>query len=114
MKRIAVLIMLITPLSITWAATPSTKVAAKVPNFHETVLLIKPTQHLKIPKAQQIALDKELGEEQRNQFYMAMVMQKSVLEIMSQYQTSNRPITKQIIEKYKNILDGHTKVSLNF
>lgn len=113
MKHLAILIMLITPLSMTWANAAAPTVARKAPSFHETVLLIKSKHHLKIPKNQQLALDKELGEVQRNQFYMAMVMQKSVLEIMSQYQASNRPITKQIIEKYKIIMDGHTKVSLN-
>jgi Na+/glutamate symporter len=74
-----------------------------------TVLMIRPGQALSIIKSEQAILDKELGQSERDQLYMAMVMEKSVSEIKAKYHSAKRPVTAQVISRYETILSDAGK-----
>lgn len=78
-----------------------------------TLLIEKRKQSLLIPRQEQLALDKELGEAKRNQLYLDIVMQKSVAELSYEYQNANRPITKRVIQRYGTILLGGKQANVN-
>lgn len=79
------------------------------PLFQGSTLVIQMKKTLVIPKDQQLALDKELGETKRNQLYTEMIMESSVSRLKAKYGVNKHPATLQLIQKYQSLLQNDMK-----
>jgi len=80
-----------------------TSVFAQAIPVQGTTLLVH-TKSFYISRGEQLALDKELGTDNRDQLYTDLVMETNVTQLKSKYKSQNHPMTTAILEKYKSFL----------